>query len=213
MGGLFNPDNKLMMFLTTITDLIILNVIFVITCIPVFTIGAAVTSLYEITLKMAKGEESYMIKGYLKAFKSNFKKSTVMWVLVVIVFLILGMDIFIAWTREGTLWTALLATALGLFLGMIGIVSYIFPLQAKFENTMKNTLVNAWFMSIRHFPTTIMVVFMNCIVIFCAVFNTYTFYYGALAYMFLGFALVAYINSIYLVRVFEKYYEVQKIEE
>ncbi len=212
MGGLFNMDNKVMIFLGRATDLLILNLLFLVTCIPLFTIGAAITSLYEITLKMAKDEEAYMIKGYLGAFKSNFKRSTLMWLAVGAVFLILIVDVYIAWMNTGMMWDALLAFAIVFIVGLLAVASYIFPLQAKFVNTFKNTLINAWFMSIKHLPTTIIIVVMNCLVVICAVFNSYTLYYGILAYTFFGFSLVAYTNSVFLVKVFEKYYDAPTFE-
>lgn len=206
MGGLFSLDSKIMIFLGRITDLIILNILFLVTCIPIVTIGAAWTSLYEITLKMAKDEEAYMIKGYLSAFKSNFKKSTPMWLVIGIMYIILFADFWICIQSEGVMWDVLLAFAIVFFIGLTGVVSYVFPLQAKFVNTFKNTFINAWFMSIKHFPTTISIIFMNSFILLCAIYNSYTLYYGVLAYGLLGFATVAYINSILLVRVFEKYY-------
>lgn len=213
MGGLFDLDNKVMVFLGKLTDLLILNLLFLATCIPIFTIGAALASLYEVTLKMAKNEESYMIKGYLGAFKSNFKKSTGMWLVIGALFLVLFVDIYISMQNVGVLWDGLLACAIVFVVGLFALASYIFPLQAKFDNTFKNTLLNAFVMSIKHLPTTIMVVFMNCFVFICMIFNSYTFYYGILAYTFLGFSVVAYMNSVLFVRVFEKYYDAATEEQ
>ncbi len=82
----------------------------------------------------------------------------------------------------------------------------------KLKNTFKNTLINACFMSIKHLPTTILVVCMNCMVFICALVNSYTFYYGMMIYVFIGFALVAYMNSIFLSKVFENYYEAPTYE-
>ena len=72
MGSFFSLDSPLMRFLSRLSDIFILNVLFLLCCIPVVTIGASATALYTVTLKMARNEESYITKGFFKAFKSNF---------------------------------------------------------------------------------------------------------------------------------------------
>ena len=71
----FNLDSPFMRFLTKMADLIILNILYMICCIPIVTIGAASTALYTVSMKAVKNEESYIIRGYFKAFKENFKIS------------------------------------------------------------------------------------------------------------------------------------------
>ena len=73
MNGLFNLDSPIMRFLSKVCDLMILNVMCIICCLPIVTAGASITALYTITMKMVRGEESYIFKGFLKAFKENFK--------------------------------------------------------------------------------------------------------------------------------------------
>lgn len=72
----FNLDSPVMRFLTKVADLIILNILFLICCIPIVTIGAASTALYTVTMKSVRDEESYVIRSYFKAFKDNFKIGT-----------------------------------------------------------------------------------------------------------------------------------------
>ncbi|MGN0356148.1 MAG: YesL family protein, partial [Muricoprocola sp.] len=93
MNGFFNMDGPVWQALGRLADLVILNLLFIISCIPIVTIGAATTALYSITLKMARNEESYIVKGYWKAFKENFKQSTIMWLVMLVAGIILYMDI------------------------------------------------------------------------------------------------------------------------
>lgn len=207
MGQLFDMDNKLFGFLSKVADLIMLNIAFLITCLPVITIGAGLASLYEVTLKMVKNEESYIIRSYFKAFKSNFKRSTIIWVGIMVIYFVLYLDFRISMVGTES-WWSMLSNFVIVFAVLIWVLmGYIFPLQGKFINTCKNTLINAGFMSVRHFPITIVVTFFNSIFIACLMINAYTVVYGVLIYLVLGFATIAYINSIFLVKVFEQYYE------
>lgn len=74
MSNFFNMDNSLWRFLGRLADVMILNIVFLITCLPVVTIGAAWTSLSYVTLKMSRDEESYIVKSYFKAFRQNFRQ-------------------------------------------------------------------------------------------------------------------------------------------
>lgn len=64
MGSFFNMDSPVMRFLSRLCDLMILNILCLICCIPIVTIGASITALYSVTLKMVKGEDSYIAKGF-----------------------------------------------------------------------------------------------------------------------------------------------------
>ena len=68
--------NPVLDFINTLCNFIVLNLIFLITCIPVFTIGAALSSLYCVTMKEARGEYGYLVRTYLQEFKKNFKSGT-----------------------------------------------------------------------------------------------------------------------------------------
>lgn len=58
-------------------DLMILNIVFIICCLPIVTIGASLTALHYVTLKMVRNEESYIVKSFFKSFKQNFKQATI----------------------------------------------------------------------------------------------------------------------------------------
>ena len=71
MGRLFNLDNPVMNALNKLADLIILNFLTMICCIPIFTIGASATALHYVALKIVRDEETYIIKGFFKSFRQN----------------------------------------------------------------------------------------------------------------------------------------------
>ncbi len=206
MNGLFNMDNKFFVFMGRVADLVMLNIVFLITCIPLFTIGAAVASMYEITLKMVKNQESYVLKSFFVAFKSNFKQSTIAWLIISVVYIIFYIDFRVISLNAGGVWTALYTILMAIFIFASFVVSYVFPLQAKFINPIKATFKNAFLMSIRHLPTTLVVVIFNAIFPACLLINAQTFMLGIFAFTICGFSTVAYLNAMLLIRVFEKYY-------
>ena len=73
MDNLFEYDNKFFEVLGKITDIIILNLLCIISCLPIITIGASVTATYFVALQMVRNEETYIIREFIKRFKENFK--------------------------------------------------------------------------------------------------------------------------------------------
>ena len=206
MDRLFNMDNKFFSVMGRVADLIMLNVVCLICCLPVVTIGASLTALHYVTLKMARNEESYIIRSFFKSFKQNFKQATVINLIMLAIGAVLYFDLNIVPNIGGSMSQILyvLLIAIGIIYLMVFI--YIYPVLAKFYNSTKNTFRNAFLMSIRHLPYTIL---MAAITIApAAVFFIPSFRVQSLVLMLLilmGFALEAFINGHFLVKIFDNY--------
>lgn len=205
MSGFFNYDNPVWRFIGKFWDLIVLNVLFVICSLPIFTIGASTTAVYYVTLKLVRDEEGYTIKSFFKSFKENFKQSTIIWILLMVCGCILFMDFFffIRIPSDNATFRMVMLAIFGGFTIVWGAISmYVFPLQSRFYNSVKRTLFNAFFMSIRHFLQTIGMAAIDVGLVFLAVFVIPQL--GILFILF-GFPLVAFINSFFFNHVFQKY--------
>lgn len=172
MNSFFDLDNPAWRFVGKFFDACFLSVIYLIFCIPIFTIGAANTALYYVFLKLAKDEEGYLIKDFFKSFKQNFKQSTIVGILLTIIGIILIVDIY---------WFRARANVLGskqdyfmyyifwiIFLFYNVIYLYIFPLIAKFENNTKNMFKFSFIMSIKHLGWTTLMVVLAIVIILSA---------------------------------------------
>lgn len=206
MNRFFNMESPIFVFLSRMADLMILNVVFLITCIPIVTIGAAWSSLYYVTLKMVRNEESYIVRSYFKSFKQNFKQSTLMWIIVLILGFLLYMDLRIMTVMESSAGSNVIRIGIYM-LGLVGIfvLQYLFPLVAKFFNSTKNMFRNAFLMAIRHLPQTVVMAVISAGSVIITFLNGWTLTYGLLIWIMIGFALVAMANSWFLVRIFDKY--------
>ena len=71
MGGFFSLDSKFMQVMSRVADLIILNVIYLVTCLPVVTIGAASTALYTVCFRLGTAREGSLVKDYFRAFRDD----------------------------------------------------------------------------------------------------------------------------------------------
>lgn len=106
--GIFNIDNKFFRALNKLVDMVILSFCWIISCIPVFTIGAASTALYDTSRRVIHHDEGYVWRGYWHAFKVNFKQATKAWLVQLIILIVLLGDIYITWSglKTGNKWGA-----------------------------------------------------------------------------------------------------------
>ena len=154
MDKLFNMDNKFFTVMGRVADLIMLNVVCLICCLPIVTIGASLTALHYVTLKMARNEESYIIRSFFKSFKQNFKQATIINLIMLVIAAILYMDLNIVPNLGGTMSQVLYILFIAFGIIYLMVFLYIYPVLAKFYNSIKNTFRNAFLMSIRHLPYT-----------------------------------------------------------
>lgn len=156
MNKLFALDSPVVRFLSRMADIMILNILVLITCIPVITIGASLTAMHYVLIKMVRDEESYIVKMYFKSFKENFLQATVLWIIVALLGAVFAGDYFVFVKSGQEFSIAFMVAVLTLFVLFLMTTMYVFPLQARFYNTVGRTLKNAFLMMILNFPKSIL---------------------------------------------------------
>lgn len=202
-SGFFNYDNPVWRFIGKFFDVLILNILWVVCSIPVFTMGASTTAVYYVTLKLARDEEGSTIKSFFKSFKENFKQATIIWLILLVVGAVIGFDLYFFLNVESSVFrTVMLALFMGFGIIYLGISLFVFPLQSKFYNPVKKTLFNAFFMSVRHFFLTLGMLAIDIALPALALFVVPLLQSILLLF---GFPLIAFINSYMLAGIFDKY--------
>lgn len=206
MDRFFNMDNKFFSVMGRVADLIILNVIFLICCLPIVTIGASLTALHYVTLKMTRNEESYIVKSFFKSFKQNFKQATIINIIMLVIGAVLYFDLHIVMGMSGSLSQVLYIIFIAFGFLYLIVFLYIYPVLSKFYNSTKNTFRNAILMSIRHLPYTILMAVIT--IAPASVFLIQNIQVQSTVIMLLllmGFSLEAFINGHFLVKIFDNY--------
>ncbi len=217
MGGLFSMESPLFRFLSRLADIVILNLLFVLCSIPIVTIGASLTALNYVMLKIKDNEEGYITRSFFHSFKQNFRQATVIWLIMLLLAIVLGIDFYLTWALQSTLSQTMLTVMrvlvyMGVFLWLM-LFSYVFPLQAKFYNSIWGTFRNAALLALGNFPWTFCMVAVLVLAVIATFWNAYTMWYGIMIWLLMGFALVAWIDSHILHRVFKKILPPEEKEE
>lgn len=202
---IFNLDNWIMRFFSRIFDIVILNFTFIICCIPIVTIGASLTAMYSITLKMVRNEESHIIRGFLKAFKQNFRQGTIIGILAIIITLFITVDLrIIGIIGDDRLKVMQVLCYIVAIWGYI-IFLYAFPLLARFENTIKEVFKNSFVLSVVNFKWTILFILLDVPFVLMLFYSGLSMILLFTILIICGFSALALIQSFIFGKVFEKY--------
>ena len=205
MNRLFNLDNPFMQFLFRVSDLIILNLIFMLSCIPIVTIGASISALHSVCLKIVRGQESYMWQGFWKAFRQNFKQGTILWIISILLFIFINMDYTILNAADIPFFSYV-KVALGTVSAILfSMFIYVFPIIAHFKCTIRQAIKNALFMTIGHLPFSIILVVMYSLIFLLATWNVKTLALVIAVATICGFSVVTLTACIIFDRIFKKY--------
>ena len=158
-----NLDSPLMQGLGKMADLMWLNVLTLICCLPIVTIGASLTAMNYMALKIARNEECYITRGFFKSFKENFRQATVIWLIFLVVILILAGDFAIIKSSGVEFGDIFQGIFIAISVLVLFTLMYVFPVLAKFENTVFRTIKNAFLMSLMQFPKTILMIILYVI--------------------------------------------------
>ena len=154
-----NLDSPVIAFLTTVADFMILNILFIICCVPVITIGPAISALYTITMREARHEGGYIFKPFFKAFKNNFRQSFLLSILYFLAGAVLVFGVKF-WQRKSGFSTSdqVMLVITGVFV-VICIFSllYVFALTARFDNTVLKTVKNAVILAVFNLHTMFLI--------------------------------------------------------
>ena len=200
--SIFSYESRFSQVLLKISSACWLNLLWLICSLPVVTIGAATTALYSVTLKMCHDTDYRITSQFFKAFRENFAQSTRLWLIMLVVGIVLGLDGYAVMHLRAAssgaaavLWTLNLALLIVAAVIYTIILIYVFPLTARFANTDTAMLKNSFLIGIRYLFCTI-VVFLLHFAMFYAVVALFT------PLIMLGEGLCVLLSSMLMINVF-----------
>lgn len=167
MFGFLNFDGPFYKTLTKITNYLILGVVWVIACFPIFTVGPACTALYATHHKVIKNGNGYVWSTFWQQFRSNFKQGFLLGLIALVILGILGTDIYIMLRMGAMQKPAILVLLLVLGVVCVTWLQYWFPYISHIEDPIKTVLKNTLIMTFAHLPQSILIliVFGLCVVL------------------------------------------------
>ncbi len=208
MGRFFNYDNGIMQALSKIFDCICINFLWLLCCIPIFTIGASSAAYYYAYNKAIRQKRSYACKEFFRGFKENFKQSTKIWLLVLLLYIVTFVDCHILSTMsEKVGYAKVLLIIMMAFIVLITMwITYVFPYMSRFENGTKAVMKNSAIIMIANLPWSLLLLILFALATF-----------GFLFVVGLGLFVVPIVYMVFanliLERVFRKYMSPEDLEK
>lgn len=197
------PDNKFFSFMSMLGDIILLNVLFVITSLPVVTIGVSLTALYASIKKRIRGRESYIIKDYFSLWKENARNGLITW--VILLPFLAAMVLFTSYIAGHLENLAALCVYFLFFLILLLILTCLFPLQATFVNRPLLLLRNSLLTAFGHLPYTLALIFLTSLPVCVTLCFPRAFYFTAAYWLLLGFSVNTVVSVQITERIFRHY--------
>lgn len=205
MGKLFSQDSPVIRFLWKMADLIVLNLVWIVCCIPVVTIGPATTAMYCVARRIAKGEWPAILKTFFGEFRANFRQSLLAFLCLLIpaglavIYLVLSVTGALD-RLELIKYFAYLATGI-----VGGICTYTYPLLARFDNTLGNTLRNAILLPLANPILALAATILNLLPVIIMLLDLQLFVTVSFFWLAIGFSLTALANTRLLGLVFDRF--------
>jgi len=201
----FDTDNFLMRFCEKVLDIVTVNLLFVVSCLPIVTIGVAKISLYQTIFEVKSSRRVPVFKTYIRAFKQNLKLGLQLGLLELGIFLISVVDLSLFWGQTGLGFQLIKAICLGIliFLTLVMLASY--PIAARYDLTWKEVLQKGLLLVSFNFVWFFLMLAIILLIIMLLYLSGFTLVLGGSAFLLFGFGLLAFCQAGLMEKLFAKY--------
>ena len=201
----FDTDNFLMRFCEKVLDIVTVNLLFVVSCLPIVTIGVAKISLYQTIFEVKSSRRVPVFKTYIRAFKQNLKLGLQLGLLELGIFLISVVDLSLFWSQTSLGFQLIKAICLGIliFLTLVMLASY--PIAARYDLTWKEVLQKGLLLVSFNFVWFFLMFAIILLIMMLLYLSGFTLVLGGSAFLLFGFGLLAFWQTGLIEKLFAKY--------
>lgn len=208
MKSIFSHEGVLFRFAERLGNLILLNLLYLLFCIPIITIGPATAALHYVTLKYAANEEDRVWAPFIHSFRQNLKQGILVGLIATAVGVFLAFDLYWIYqmVNAGQAFDKVVLVLVSLAcIVYLMMTAYIYPLLARYDNSIKQMFRTAIILAIRHLPATLCMAVISAAPIILLMYTPTTFMVSLTFYFFIGFAAIAFLHDKLIHRIFLQY--------
>jgi len=191
-------------------DIFMINVMFVLCSLPIFTIGASLCALYAVSMKMVNREEGSIVSSFVREFKRNFKQGTIAWLIEVVAMVAIWGELYYLANFGGVMAKVYTVVVVLEIVALALILPFLFPLIARYENTLWNTIRNAFLLSVSNLGKWLKVFLAWFAPIALSILEPALFFNTWYLWLLIVFGLVGYGTSHSVLKVFERVGDVKE---
>ena len=193
MKNLFSLDNPFIQLLSRVGDMIIVKFLCLLCSLPIITAGAAISASHRIMQDIVLDNEGSIFKTFFRVFKENFKQSTLVWIMELIILVSLACDAFLVFNFFPGSKVMYVLLAVLAFL-VLCVCAHMIPLLIRYQNGLRQHLSNAMVLAVIRLPRTVAMVVMSALPLIVLVLDINVFLQTLVFWLFIGFAFIAYMN-------------------
>ena len=213
MAKTLRMENPVMLFMEKVFNMMLANILFLLCSIPVITMGAALAGMIQVVQDQIYHEEQPVIRRFFQSFRDNFRQSTLAFLMLAVFLAGMVCNALLVLTYLRGFVAQICYIILGVLTALvICIMSYLFPMIVRYQNTMKDHLNNSLILTVVKFPRTILMFFLN-ILFFAVPFFSFKMFLATMVFwLIIGFSFIAYTDTRILVPVFRQMEEKNTVE-
>ena len=190
--------------MTAITNLLLLNILWIVCSIPIITIGSATTAMYSVLFAYRRKETDSVFRPFFTAFRKNFVRSTLSWVVMLLLVAALGYDVILL--IYGSTLSPLLSIPV-IIVGLLVVIAgiYLFPQIALFDNKLLPMLKNCFLLFMLNPIHSLALMILALFPVILFLFLPQIFWITLLFWTLIGVAACASLSSFFLLKIFTKY--------
>ena len=202
-------ESKLQRGLETFGNIFLVNILFILFSIPIVTVGASLTAMYTVMLRIVRKEDSMTGRGFVNAFRENFKKATVIWLMVIAACVVIYGELVYVTNFTGPIVQFYSILVMAEVVLLVIILPFLFPLVARYDNTVWNTIKNAFLLSVSNLGAWLKVALAWFAPIALSAYYPVLFFGTWYLWIIIGFGLIGFGTSHTINRVFKRAMEQQ----
>ena len=203
----FNTDNLVMRISEKIADLVTVNLLFVLSCLPIVTIGIAKISLYQTVFAIKHQRRLPVIRTYISAFRENWKLGLQLGGIELLISGICLFDLFLFWSQTALPMQVLKATCLGLFIFLVLVMLAAYPIAARYQLTWVECLQKALIVSGLYFPWFFVMGALLLLVAMVFMTSVLSFLLGLMVFFLIGFSSLTFLQVGLMEKIFARFKE------
>lgn len=211
----FKLTSRFFVILGQLTNFIIINLLCILCCVPVITAGPSICAMYYCMLKISRKNEIHPFGEFFYSFRNNFKQGCILQIIVLLIGAILYFDLKLSLAFSGNNMIFKIITCIFFMITFVFILmlTMLYPVQAQFSNTIKDTFKNALLLAISHLPYTFIMLLLNTLPVLLFLLWMDAFLFMIPFYVFIGFSAVCFLNCFFLKKIFRPYLPEEKAAE
>ena len=203
--SIFDTDNFFMRLCEKVLDLVTVNLLFLLSCLPIVTIGVAKISLYQTLFVIKDSRRIKVTAMYIQAFRKNWKVGLKLGLLELLIVGISLFDLLLFWRQETMPFQMLKATCIGVIIFASLLFLCVYPLAAKFEMTVKDLLQTGLIMVSLHFLWFFLMIALLAVIVFLLSSSGFVLLLGFTLFVLVGFAALGFLQLPIMENIFNKY--------